>query len=117
MKLAMTPRVATALAVLLASIAFAAPAQAADPDLASYVDPMVGTFAPGFVFPGADVPFGMVQNSPDTAGSPFAYGGYLYSDPLIRGFSLVHLSRPGLPKAGDLPVMPTTGPAKATEPM
>ena len=52
----------------------------------------------------------MVQNSPDTEGSPFAYGGYLYTDPLIRGFSLVHLSGPGVPKAGDLPFMPTTGP-------
>jgi predicted alpha-1,2-mannosidase len=70
---------------------------------------MVGTSAPGFVFPGADIPFGMVQNSPDTYGSPFAYGGYLYSDPEIRGFSLVHISGPGVPKAGDLPFMPTIG--------
>ena len=67
---------------------------------------MVGTAPPGFVFPGAAVPFGMVQNSPDTPGE-FAYGGYLYTDERIRGFSLVHLSGPGVKKAGDLPFMPT----------
>jgi predicted alpha-1,2-mannosidase len=90
-------------------LALAAPAPAAVPDLARHVDPMIGTSAPGFVFPGADVPFGMVQNSPDTIGTTFAYGGYLYEDPQIRGFSLVHISGPGVPKAGDLPFMPTVG--------
>ncbi|MEA2351954.1 MAG: hypothetical protein QOJ14_368, partial [Thermoleophilaceae bacterium] len=105
-------------AVVMAAACSVAPgtASAADNDLARYVDPMIGTFAPGFVFPGADVPFGMVQNSPDTYGSPFAYGGYLYSDPLIRGFSLVHLSGPGVQKAGDLPFMPTTGPVTSMDP-
>ncbi|HKP91964.1 MAG TPA: GH92 family glycosyl hydrolase [Thermoleophilaceae bacterium] len=90
---------------LSAGAATAAPA----PDLARHVDPIVGTSAPGFVFPGAVVPFGMVQNSPDTHGTPFAYGGYLYEEPMIRGFSLVHISGPGVPKAGDLPFMPTVG--------
>src|SRR5919202_4456872 len=103
-------------ALAVAALTCASPARAADPDPARYVDPMVGTFAPGFVFPGADVPFGMVQNSPDTHGSPFAYGGYLYSDPLIRGFSLVHLSGPGVTKAGDLPFMPTTGAVTSHDP-
>src|SRR5438874_10465207 len=109
-------RTLIAVAGAIAAVACAAtPAAALEP--ASYVDPMIGTFAPGFIFPGADVPFGMVQNSPDTEGSPFAYGGYLYTDPLIRGFSLVHLSGPGVPKAGDLPFMPTTGPVTSTDPM
>jgi predicted alpha-1,2-mannosidase len=103
-------------AALVAATCAVRPAAAAEPDLAQYVDPMIGTFAPGFIFPGADVPFGMVQNSPDTYGSPFAYGGYLYSDPLIRGFSLVHLSGPGVEKAGDLPFMPTTGPVTSMDP-
>src|SRR2546423_14072546 len=108
-------RTLIAVAGAIAALACAAtPAAALEP--ASYVDPMVGTFAPGFVFPGADVPFGMVQNSPDTYGSPFAYGGYLYSDPQIRGFSLVHLSGPGVPKAGDLPFMPTTGAVTSMDP-
>src|SRR3954449_10837908 len=52
----------------------------------------------------------MVQNSPDTTG-PFAYGGYDYTDAAIRGFSLVHVSGPGVKKGGDLPFMPTLGPA------
>jgi predicted alpha-1,2-mannosidase len=96
-----------ALFAAVASLAAAAPARA---DLAAEVDPLAGTMPPGFVFPGAAVPFGMVQNSPDTTGE-FAYGGYLYSDAVIRGFSLVHLSGPGVRKAGDLPFMPTLGPA------
>jgi predicted alpha-1,2-mannosidase len=90
--------------------ALSAPAAARAGDLASYVDPTIGTAPPGFVFPGAAVPFGMVQNSPDTNG-PFAYSGYLATDPLIRGFSLVHLSGPGVQKAGDVPFMPTISPA------
>ena len=71
---------------------------------------MVGTFAPGFIFPGAVAPFGMVQNSPDTRGE-FAYSGYLWSDPAIQAFSLVHLSGPGVKKGGDIPVMPVLGSA------
>ena len=87
-------------------------------DWAAYVDPMVGTFAPGFVFPGAATPFGMVQNSPDTEGdtSPFAYTGYLYSDPTIRGFSLVHQSGPGVHMGGNLPFLPVTAPVLSTHP-
>ena len=97
-------------ATILCALALlgAAPAHAADEDLARHVDPMIGTFAPGFVFPGAAAPFGMVQNSPDTRG-PFAYSGYLWSDPAIQGLSLVHLSGPGVKKGGDLPVMPVLG--------
>src|SRR3954462_7524926 len=97
--------------VLLAAVVMLAavgPARAAD--LASEVDPLNGTMPPRFVFPGAVVPFGMVQNSPDTTGQ-FAYGGYDYSDAAIRGFSLVHLSGPGVKKGGDVPFMPTLGPA------
>src|SRR4051794_15035680 len=88
----------------VAVLATAAPALAAD------ADPLAGTMPPGFVFPGAVAPFGMVQNSPDTTGQ-FAYGGYDWTDAPIRGFSLVHVSRPGVKKGGDLPFMPTLGPA------
>src|SRR3954465_10048710 len=91
-----------------APVAAAAPARGAE--LASEVDPLNGTMPPGFVFPGAVVPFGMVQNSPDTTG-PFAYGGYDWTDSEIRGFSLVRLSGPGVKKGGDIPFMPTLGPA------
>src|SRR3954451_23136519 len=63
---------------------------------------------PGFVFPGAVVPFGMVQNSPDTTG-PFAYGGYDLTGPSGRGFRLVRGPGPGVKKGGDIPSMPTLG--------
>jgi predicted alpha-1,2-mannosidase len=96
------------LACLAALCALAPAAPAAERDLASWVDPMIGTLPPGFVFPGAAVPYGMVQNSPDTMGE-FAYSGYLASDPTIRGFSLVHLSGPGVKKGGDIPLMPFVG--------
>src|SRR3954462_11408764 len=97
--------------VLLAAVVMLAavgPARAAD--LASEVDPLNGTMPPGFVFPGADVPFGMVQNSPDTTGE-FAYGGYDWTDAAIRGLSPVPLSGPGVKKGGAVPFMPTLGPA------
>src|SRR5436190_2084197 len=97
-----------ALFAAVATLAAAAPARGAE--LVSEVDPLNGTLPPGFVFPGAVVPFGMVQNSPDTTGQ-FAYGGYDYSDTAIRGFSIVHLSGPCVKKGGDVPFMPTLGPA------
>src|SRR5579875_170260 len=88
------------------------PAPVTDP--ASLVDPFVGTGSGGAVvgqvdtFPGADVPFGMLQWSPDTPSRP-AGGGYNYADSDITGFSLTHLSGPGCAIAGDIPVLPTTG--------
>ncbi len=100
------------LVALAATLVVPAPAAqaAAGEDLAAYVDPMIGTIPVGFTVPGAAVPFGMVQNSPDTTG-PFAYTGYAWTDPVIRGFSLVHLNGPGVPKGGDIPFMPMIGPA------
>ena len=96
--------------VACAALAAWAPATALA-DRAADVDPMIGTSAPGFVFPGASVPFGMVQNSPDTEGSGFAYSGYLFEDPVVRAFSLVHLNGPGVTKGGDLPFFPVLGAA------
>src|SRR3954453_14816195 len=97
-------------AVLAAVTTLAAAAPARGAGLVSEGDPLDGTLPPGFVFPGAVVPFGMVQNSPDTTGQ-FAYGGYDYSDGAIRGFSPGHLSGPGVKKGGDVPFMPMLGPA------
>jgi predicted alpha-1,2-mannosidase len=89
------------------------------------VDPFVGTSGtpiggPIDTFPGADVPFGMVQWSPDTP-SQNAGGGYEYTDREITGFSLTHLSGPGCNVFGDFGVLPFTGdvpsdPAAAREP-
>src|SRR3954451_24327510 len=96
-------------AALLSVLALALCAPAAyAADVAQYVDPTIGTFGTGWVFPGSDVPFGMVQNSPDTLG-PLVYAGYMGNDALIRGFSLVHLSGVGVADAGDLPFMPWIG--------
>src|SRR4051794_22333559 len=69
---------------------------------------MIGTVGTGWVFPGADVPWGMVQNSPDTLG-PLVSAGYMGNDALIRGFSLVHLSGVGVTDGGDLPFLPWVG--------
>src|SRR3954462_3824830 len=94
---------------LLALLVLAASAPAAHgSDVARYVDPPMGTFGTGWVFPGSDVPFGMVQNSPDTLG-PLVYAGYMGNDALIRGFSLVHESGIGVTDGGDLPFMPWIG--------
>jgi predicted alpha-1,2-mannosidase len=83
-------------------------------DPASYVDPLIGTANGGNTFPGAVVPFGMVQWSPETTrGDPTrrpAPGGYQYDATRIRGFSLTHLSGTGCRGAsGDVPFLPFTG--------
>ena len=76
---------------------------------ASLVDTFVGTSDNGDTFPGADVPFGMIQWSPDTTARPDG-GGYLYESNQILGYSLTHLSGPGCNAEGDVPILPTVGP-------
>ena len=80
-------------------------------DLARHVNPFVGTGAHGHTFPGATVPFGMVQLSPDTRidGSWDGCSGYHYSDSIIYGFSHTHLSGTGVSDYGDFMFMPMTG--------
>jgi predicted alpha-1,2-mannosidase len=81
-----------------------------------YVDPLIGTDAHGHVYPGAAVPFGMVQLSPDTRKDSWdGCSGYHYSDSTIMGFSHTHLSGTGVGDYGDIRFMPTTG-AIITEP-
>ena len=86
-----------------------------------YIDPMIGTRSMGHVFPGACVPHGIVQLSPDTEMVPHnidgkyqpeAYrycAGYQYDDPTIVGFSHTHLSGTGHSDLGDILLMPTVG--------
>ncbi|MCA0362526.1 MAG: GH92 family glycosyl hydrolase [Bacteroidetes bacterium] len=86
-----------------------------------YVDPFIGTAKMGHTFPGATVPFGAVQLSPDTDTvsyelngkyNPEVYtfcAGYRYQDPTIVGFSHTHFSGTGHSDLGDILVMPTTG--------
>ncbi len=79
-------------------------------DYAQYVNPMVGTGGHGHTFPGAVVPFGMVQLSPDTRqGGWDGCSGYHYSDKKIYGFSHTHLSGTGCWDLGDVMMMPTMG--------
>ncbi|MFI3295299.1 MAG: GH92 family glycosyl hydrolase [Rikenellaceae bacterium] len=73
---------------------------AADSQLSTVVDPLIGTDGPGNVYPGAQAPFGMVQLSPDNGtGGWDRIAGYFYADSTIAGFSHTHLSGTG---AGDL---------------
>ncbi|MDQ2940501.1 MAG: GH92 family glycosyl hydrolase [Actinomycetota bacterium] len=102
-----------------AAIALAAPSHAAAATRADYVHPLAGTepgpgtFGGGHNFPGAALPFGMVQFSPDTTPAGHA-DGYDYRDSHIRGFSLTHLAGAGCSLYGDFPFLPTTQPLTAS---
>ncbi len=88
---------------------------------ASYVNPFIGTNEMGHTYPGATVPFGMVQLSPETDTIQYSIGkgyikdvyrycaGYQYSDKTIVGFSHTHFSGTGHSDLGDFLIMPTTG--------
>lgn len=90
-------------------------------DPVNYVNPFIGTQRMGHTFPGATVPFGMVQLSPDTDTvayeknekyNPDVYAycaGYQYDDPTIVGFSHTHFSGTGHSDLGDLLLMPISG--------
>ncbi|QTH73165.1 GH92 family glycosyl hydrolase [Pseudoalteromonas xiamenensis] len=89
-----------------------------------YVDPFIGTGGDGHLFPGAVVPFGMVQLSPDTdnpmrgeSPQPEIYkrcAGYHYDDNTITGFSHTHFSGTGHSDLGDLLMIPITGEVKTS---
>jgi predicted alpha-1,2-mannosidase len=80
-----------------------------------YVNPMIGTAEHGHVYPGATVPFGMVQLSPDTRDNTWdGSSGYHYSDGSILGFSHNHLTGTGCPDLGNLLLMPTVGDLRLT---
>src|SRR2546421_5156664 len=84
-----------------------APALVADP--ASVVNTTVMTTGGGNDFPGVDVPFGMVQWSPDTSPSRPLGGGYSFNATQFRGFSLTHMAGPGCGALQDIPILPMTG--------
>jgi len=77
----------------------------------SYVNPFIGTGGHGHTFPGATLPFGMIQLSPDTRvdGSWDGCSGYHASDKIIYGFSHTHLSGTGCSDYGDILLMPSVG--------
>ena len=76
--------------------------------LTTFVNPFIGTDGPGNTYPGATVPFGMVQLSPDIGISGWdRIAGYFYKDSIITGFSHMHLSGTGAGDFYDILVMPT----------
>lgn len=76
----------------------------------NYVNPFIGTDGHGHVFPGATVPFGMVQLSPDTRVTTWdGCSGYHYSDESLYGFSHNHLTGTGCPDLGNILLIPTVG--------
>ncbi len=96
-------------------------AQYSPKDLVDYVDPFIGTQEMGHTFPGATVPFGMVQLSPETDTIPYSVNGryngevyrycagYQYTSPTIVGFAHTHFSGTGHSDLGDFLIMPTAG--------
>src|SRR5512140_2024345 len=97
------------LALIIGSALAAAPAWAASRAVDEPL-PMVGTDEHGHAYPGAIVPFGMVQLSPDTPIEGWdGCSGYHYSDTAIRGFSHTHLAGTGCGCLGDVLLMPTVG--------
>ncbi len=76
--------------------------------LLTYVNPFIGTGGHGHTYPGATMPFGMMQLSPDTRLDGWdGCSGYHYSDEYIYGFSHTHLSGTGVSDYGDILLMPT----------
>ncbi|QNL52080.1 glycoside hydrolase family 92 protein [Olivibacter sp. SDN3] len=107
--------------ILLLIVLFPMTMLAQEPSLVKYVKPIIGTAKMGHTFPGATVPFGAVQLSPDTDTIPYAVNGkyngdvykycagYQYDDPTIVGFSHTHFSGTGHSDLGDFLIMPTVG--------
>ena len=81
--------------------------------LVDYVNPFVGTDGYGNVYPGAQIPFGGIQISPDTDAHFYdAASGYKYNHSSVLGFSLTHLSGTGIPDLGDFLFVPGVGDMK-----
>lgn len=107
--------------ITLVSLSISTEAQRLEKKPIDWVNPFIGTQRMGHTFPGATVPFGSVQLSPDTDTIPYAVGGkynpkvydycagYQYDDSTIVGFSHTHFSGTGHSDLGDILVMPTTG--------
>lgn len=79
-------------------------------DYTQYVNPFIGAADNGHTFPGACLPFGMIQTSPVTGAVGWRYcSEYVYEDSIIWGFTQTHLNGTGCMDLGDVLVMPITG--------
>ncbi len=77
-------------------------------DFTKYVNPFVGTQGDGNTYPGAVLPFGLVQFSPDTEKKSWrAPSGYEYTDNMLYGFSMTHFNGTGVPDLGDFLFVPS----------
>lgn len=95
---------------LLASVCFVLACSPQETSLVDYVDPFIGTGAHGHTYPGATVPFGAVQLSPDNYRYVWdACSGYHYDQKAIFGFSHTHLSGTGCADLGDILFHPMSG--------
>ena len=102
------------MAASTSGLAWAQPAATVAPSAFHSVDPFIGTGEDGHTFPGATVPFGMVQLSPDTQVRHFKQSykwaaGYRHEDSSILGFSHTHFSGAGHSDLGDFLVQPLSG--------
>jgi predicted alpha-1,2-mannosidase len=107
--------------VILPCLLLSAMMASAQQNLVQYVKPIIGTSKMGHTYPGATVPFGAVQLSPETDtlsyevngkynGDIYKYcAGYKYEDKTITGFSHTHFSGTGHSDLGDFLIMPTQG--------
>jgi predicted alpha-1,2-mannosidase len=101
------------IAIALMALAVSCKQKEAHLEPAAYVDPFIGTDAHGHTYPGATMPFGMVQLSPDTRlGGWDGASGYHYSDSVIYGFTHTALNGTGVGDYGDILLMPVIGEPK-----
>ncbi len=86
------------------------PKQTKSEDYTQFVNPFVGAAENGHCFPGATVPFGLIQAGPETGNCTWAYcSGYQSTDSTINGFSQTRLNGTGCPDLGDLLMLPFSG--------
>jgi putative alpha-1,2-mannosidase len=96
--------------LFVSGFALVSSAQKKKNDYTQLVNPFIGTGGHGHTYPGAVVPFGMVQLSPDTRLTGWdGCSGYYYTDTVVYGFSHTHLSGTGIADYCDVLFMPTTG--------
>lgn len=81
--------------------------QPEEPDYCRYVNPFIGNADNGHTFPGACVPFGLIQAGPESGIGSWRYcSGYNYDDDFIEGFAQTHLNGTGVPDLGDIFLFP-----------